>query len=387
METFFIAAAYSLPCLVYLSAGLFVAFKMRGRWDSEEQKASKVLKELVILYIVIAVCVFSGFPMALCAGNIALRTVTDSIILKLYVFSAAVPCLVIKNYLYGNKQWLCFVIPAFVICVLALMADVVVFSGQDGPAYAVLSRCSVAAVFAISCYIAYVCVIHGEDNVRICGVQFGKELFMHMLLMSFYNFLFLVYSIRHHILVDYFLTAVCFAAVHLFVILLCLRKRPMAVLVGARAGTDSVAVPRHTAAEECSAPGHGIEEEEEPVQTLKERLLNYFETEKPYLSKDLSMEEVAMRLFTNKSYLSKTINMEMNKNFRELVNYFRVREAIKIFASDTDISMRELRDRCGFNNNASFTSAFKLNTGRTPGEWCRDMKSRQVAENNKKEKI
>ena len=100
-------------------------------------------------------------------------------------------------------------------------------------------------------------------------------------------------------------------------------------------------------------------------------------SEKPYLSKDLSMQEVAMRLFTNKSYLSKTINVEMNKNFRELVNYFRVKEAINIFSTNTDISMNELRDRCGFNNNASFTSAFKLNTGYTPGEWCRDMKTRR----------
>ena len=83
-----------------------------------------------------------------------------------------------------------------------------------------------------------------------------------------------------------------------------------------------------------------------------------------------------MRLFTNKTYLSKTINVEMNKNFRELVNYFRVKEAIRIFHEDSTLSMSELRERCGFNNNASFTSAFKLNTGYTPGEWCRDMKSR-----------
>jgi YesN/AraC family two-component response regulator len=116
--------------------------------------------------------------------------------------------------------------------------------------------------------------------------------------------------------------------------------------------------------------------EDDSALPLKDRLINYFESEKPYLSKDISMQEVAMRLFTNKSYLSKTINMEMNKNFRELVNYFRVKEAMRIFSASPDMSMNELRDRSGFNNNASFTSAFKLNTGCTPGEWCRDMKNR-----------
>ena len=48
---------------------------------------------------------------------------------------------------------------------------------------------------------------------------------------------------------------------------------------------------------------------------------------------------------------------------------------MKIFSQNSDISINELRDRCGFNNNASFTSAFKLNTGYTPGEWCRNAKT------------
>ena len=47
-------------------------------------------------------------------------------------------------------------------------------------------------------------------------------------------------------------------------------------------------------------------------------------------------------------------------------------------AADMEISMNDLRDKCGFNNNASFTSAFKLNTGFTPGEWCRDMRNKRM---------
>ena len=60
-----------------------------------------------------------------------------------------------------------------------------------------------------------------------------------------------------------------------------------------------------------------------------------------------------------------------------------MKEAINIFTSNMEISVSELRDKCGFNNNASFTSAFKLNTGYTPGEWCRDMKQRREKAMNK----
>lgn len=112
-------------------------------------------------------------------------------------------------------------------------------------------------------------------------------------------------------------------------------------------------------------------------ESLKDRLIEYFETEKPFLSKNLTLDEVALKLFTSKVYLSKIINCEMKKNFRELVNHFRIKEAMRIFCSDTGMSITELRDRCGFNNNASFTSAFKVNTGYTPGEWCRNIKSRR----------
>ena len=110
--------------------------------------------------------------------------------------------------------------------------------------------------------------------------------------------------------------------------------------------------------------------------SLKNRLLLYFEQEKPYLSKTITIEQVADKLNTNKTYLSRMINEELNKNFRELINFFRVREAMKIFMDNKELSVSELMEKSGFNNNASFTSAFKVNTGYTPGEWCKNIKNK-----------
>ena len=216
----------------------------------------------------------------------------------------------------------------------------------------------------------------------------ARELQIHAVLLSVYNFIFLFYSFGAHVTVGYFLAAAGFAAVHAAIAVAAADSRTLESCMPRSAFSDMApdggGIPDMGA---FSAGEHFQEKDPDMANdstlSLKERLLGYFESEKPYLSKNLTMEEVAMRLFTNKTYLSKTINVEMNKNFRELVNYFRVKEAINIFSTNPDISMGELRDRCGFNNNASFTSAFKLNTGYTPGEWCRDVKSGRVKAINK----
>lgn len=108
---------------------------------------------------------------------------------------------------------------------------------------------------------------------------------------------------------------------------------------------------------------------------LKERLVTAFEIDKHYLRNDVSIESIAVLLHTNKSYLSKTLNNELHMNFREFVNHYRIRTAIEYFADDPTLTMNELREKTGFNNNSSFNSAFKINTGKTPAEWCRDYKN------------
>ena len=115
--------------------------------------------------------------------------------------------------------------------------------------------------------------------------------------------------------------------------------------------------------------------------SLRAKLVNYLENEKPFLNKDLSMEQMADRLNTNKTYRSKIINVEMDRNFRDLINYYRVKEAIRIFNENDTLSIKELQEMVGFNNASSFTSAFKVNTGSTPGEWCKDIKSKRRTEN------
>lgn len=115
------------------------------------------------------------------------------------------------------------------------------------------------------------------------------------------------------------------------------------------------------------------------------RFLYYIENDKPYLNDDLSINDVSIALYTNKTYFSKAINNVLNKKFRDVINYYRVREAMYIYISDTNLYTNQLCVKSGFKNIASFTNAFKKNTGYTPGEWCRMVKNNKdnVEENNK----
>ena len=348
METVFILAVSLLPCLVYLSVGIYVVFKMRGKWGGSDGTTSGIQNDFAILLLVIALCYLSGCSYMVVDVDTMLSGVMDRIVVKLYIVSSFMPC---------------------------VYTDAMVLSGvQENMPDAILFRGAVLIALFIFCFVTYTYFTRSSALAEEGRTECSGGLLTQILSASAYNFLLLLYSFRLHVVLDYFILISGFAVIHGMLFVTLKRSRP-----GCGISNDG---------QDCSrrAPNGMVigsladsalrDVEDDTSLSLKERLLNYFENEKPYLSKDLSMQEVAMRLFTNKSYLSKTINVEMNKNFRELVNYFRVREAMRIFSASPDISMSELRDMCGFNNNASFTSAFKLNTGCTPGEWCRDMKSK-----------
>ena len=382
METIFILTVSLLPCLIYLSVGIYVVFKMRAKWDGREKTTFRIQKDFAILLFVIAVCYLSGCLYMLRDGGAALSEVTDRLVMKLYLVSSFMPCVYVRRCVEMDCSWFQFYLPAIFIAAHIMVTDVMLLAGcSEAVSYGILFRGSVVISLFIFCFIIYAYHVSTSVLVGKGRTGYARGLLMQILSLSVYNFFLLFYSFRLHVVLDYFILTGGFTVVHCAMMHLFMKHD----------GGDAVPDGCCCVADETGGTGHhapggvvvgSFAEDtlqdigEDTSLSLKERLLNYFENEKPYLSKDLSMQEVAMRLFTNKSYLSKTINVEMNKNFRELVNYFRVREAMRIFSASPDISMSDLRAMCGFNNNASFTSAFKLNTGCTPGEWCRDMKTK-----------
>ena len=124
-------------------------------------------------------------------------------------------------------------------------------------------------------------------------------------------------------------------------------------------------------------PGPSLKDSD--MEELKDRLCNILEREKLYLNPEIRVGDLAERLFTNKSYLAQTIKIKLNKNFCQLVHYYRVREAMRIYAQNPDLTITQLCRRVGFNSMTTFNTAFGRNTGFTPAEWCKEFRKRNEA--------
>jgi AraC-like DNA-binding protein len=124
--------------------------------------------------------------------------------------------------------------------------------------------------------------------------------------------------------------------------------------------------------------------EEKKSQELRDRLVDYFEQDKPYLRQKLAIKEVALHLYSNKTYLSRVINDYYCNNFNQFVNYYRVEEAKKMFNANEELSIHKLCTLSGFGSMATFTIAFRIFVGKSPAEWCKEQKIKNFNEKKKK---
>ncbi|HSI74802.1 MAG TPA: helix-turn-helix domain-containing protein [Lunatimonas sp.] len=98
--------------------------------------------------------------------------------------------------------------------------------------------------------------------------------------------------------------------------------------------------------------------------------------EKIYKDAELSLSTVANRLNISANYLSQLINSLSSRNFSDLINFYRVEEAMNCLThSDfVDYTMEGIGYEVGFNSKSSFYSAFKKQTGITPTQFKKSKK-------------
>ena len=88
-----------------------------------------------------------------------------------------------------------------------------------------------------------------------------------------------------------------------------------------------------------------------------------------FLQPRLSLDDVALKLNTNKVYISKLVNNAYNLGFPELINILRVDYAEQYILSHADARQDEIARECGFLSASSFNTTFKKVTGVTPKVW------------------
>lgn len=109
------------------------------------------------------------------------------------------------------------------------------------------------------------------------------------------------------------------------------------------------------------------------MNSLYSRAVEYMESRQPFLDENFSLAAMSTALFTNKCYLSRVINYYSGRNFKQFVNYYRIRYAVDMIRKDPRLSVLELATMSGFHSVVTFNVAFRLNMNDTPGSYCRNV--------------
>ncbi len=106
--------------------------------------------------------------------------------------------------------------------------------------------------------------------------------------------------------------------------------------------------------------------------SIKNRIIEYFEKEKPYMNPELSMDILSENISIPKHHITEILNTQLGSNFFGFVNKFRV-EAVKKMLDDpkNPYSIEAIGYECGFNSKSSFFTVFKKTTGMTPMQYKR----------------
>ena len=83
---------------------------------------------------------------------------------------------------------------------------------------------------------------------------------------------------------------------------------------------------------------------------------------------NVTLDEVAKQFYMSKSYLTRVFRNITGFSVIEYITYIRVRKAQQLLI-DSDTSITDIADICGFGNVTYFEKVFKQMTGQTPGQY------------------
>lgn len=116
--------------------------------------------------------------------------------------------------------------------------------------------------------------------------------------------------------------------------------------------------------------------DETTAAAFTEKLLAFVAQETPFLNPELSLRALAERIEVHPNQLSWLLNTQLQKNFNEFINHYRVAH-FKALATDPangHISLLGLAFESGFNSKTVFNTFFKKATGMTPSAFVKSLK-------------
>ncbi|MBW6499411.1 MAG: tetratricopeptide repeat protein [Bacteroidales bacterium] len=100
-----------------------------------------------------------------------------------------------------------------------------------------------------------------------------------------------------------------------------------------------------------------------------QKLEKFMEEKKIFTTSNLTIDKLAKKLNTNRTYLSQIINKEYHLKYPDYINKSRVNEAMHLLSNlemTSRFSIEAIAKEAGFNTISNFNSVFKKHTGITP---------------------
>lgn len=117
--------------------------------------------------------------------------------------------------------------------------------------------------------------------------------------------------------------------------------------------------------------------DKEEMDNLGKKIINYLETEKPYLNAEFRIKDLADALETNPNDASRVINEGFQQNFFGLINHYRVEEVKRQMKNKQNehLTLLAIGLQAGFNSKTTFNTVFKKITGKTPSQYKKEINS------------
>jgi AraC-like DNA-binding protein len=128
--------------------------------------------------------------------------------------------------------------------------------------------------------------------------------------------------------------------------------------------------PKGTSAAPKSIPADWNEAK---YKEMYRRIEAHFDSIKPYLNQDFTINQLAVALNTNTTYISKAININRGINFNIYTNQYRITKVKEMLQDNSArYTLAYIAFVCGFKNQSTFNKAFREIEGITPTAYCKN---------------
>lgn len=91
--------------------------------------------------------------------------------------------------------------------------------------------------------------------------------------------------------------------------------------------------------------------------------------ERIHLQSTVSVEDVAIRLHSNRTYVSCMISKEYGMSFRDYINSLRMESAKRYMKEKPNATQEEVAQYCGYSSASTFNKKFRQIVGQSPRQW------------------